>query len=87
MIEGTQYVMIIARVIFKNIHILIVTAYCLDYSLKRNCQSLLDQTLMKWPPRSPDLTPLILYFWGYTKGKVYKSPFPQTMDELKVRSQ
>ena len=44
-----------------------------------------DQTMMKWPPRSPDLTPLDFYFWGYIKGKVYVPPFPQTIDELKVR--
>lgn len=24
-----------------------------------------------WPPRSPDLTPLDFYFWGYMKQKVY----------------
>ncbi|KAL4126744.1 hypothetical protein QTP88_010953 [Uroleucon formosanum] len=24
-----------------------------------------------WPPRSPDLTPLNFYFWGYMKQKVY----------------
>ena len=40
---------------------------------------------MKWPPRSPDLTPLDFYFWGYVKGKVYVPPLPQTIDELKIR--
>ncbi|GBN61748.1 hypothetical protein AVEN_25533-1 [Araneus ventricosus] len=24
-----------------------------------------------WPPRSPDLTPLDYFFWGYVKHKVY----------------
>ena len=41
-----------------------------------------DQTLMKWPARSPDLTPLDFYFWGYTKGKVYKPP-PQQKNKTK----
>ena len=44
-----------------------------------------DLTVMKWPPRSPDLTPLDFYFWGYIKGKVYKPPLPKTIDELKER--
>lgn len=25
-----------------------------------------------WPPRSPDLTPLDFYLWGYLKGEVYE---------------
>lgn len=27
-----------------------------------------------WPPRSPDLTPLDFYLWGYIKQKVYAMP-------------
>jgi hypothetical protein len=27
----------------------------------------------QWPPRSPDLTPLDFYFWGYVKQIVYSS--------------
>lgn len=27
-----------------------------------------------WPPRSPDLTPLDFFFWGYIKNKVYQNP-------------
>ena len=26
-----------------------------------------------WPPRSPDLTPLDFFFWGYMKDIVYKN--------------
>ena len=26
-----------------------------------------------WPPRSPDLTPLDFYVWGYMKSEVYKT--------------
>jgi hypothetical protein len=25
-----------------------------------------------WPPRSPDLTPLEIFLWGYVKNIVYK---------------
>ena len=27
----------------------------------------------EWPPRSPDLTPLDFFLWGYIKGQVYKT--------------
>ena len=29
---------------------------------------------VEWPPRSPDITPCDLFFWGYLKNKVYTSP-------------
>jgi hypothetical protein len=35
----------------------------------------------KWPPRSPDLTPLDFFLWGYIKGQVYKT-LPANVDEL-----
>ena len=44
-----------------------------------------DLKMMKWPPRSQDLIPLDIYLWGYIIGKVFVSPLPQTIDELKVR--
>lgn len=28
----------------------------------------------KWPPRSPDLTPLDYFLWGYVKSQVYSRP-------------
>lgn len=34
-----------------------------------------------WPPRSPDLTPLDYYLWGYLKSKVYKTK-PESIQEL-----
>ena len=27
---------------------------------------------VEWPPRSPDLTPLDFWLWGYLKDKVYR---------------
>lgn len=28
---------------------------------------------IRWPPRSPDLTPLDYFFWGYLKNEIYKN--------------
>jgi hypothetical protein len=38
-----------------------------------------------WPPRSPDLTPLDLFFCGYIKDAVYVSPLATTLPELAGR--
>ena len=35
----------------------------------------------RWPPRSPDLSPLDFFLWGYLKSKVY-NPRPSTLDQL-----
>ena len=37
---------------------------------------------IKWPPRSPDLTPMAFFFWGVVKNRVYERN-PHTMNELK----
>lgn len=37
-----------------------------------------------WPPRSPDLTPLDFYFWGYMKQKVYAVPI-ESREQLRAR--
>jgi hypothetical protein len=39
---------------------------------------------IQWPPRSPDLTPLDFFLWGYDKDIVYKIPVT-SFDELKLR--
>ena len=35
----------------------------------------------EWPPRSPDLTPLDFYIWGYHKSKVFLTP-PANLADL-----
>jgi hypothetical protein len=40
---------------------------------------------MKWPPRSPDLTPRDTFLWGYVKEQVFVPPLPMDIDELKLR--
>ena len=35
-----------------------------------------------WPPRSPDLTPMEFFLWGYLKSKVYETA-PPTISALK----
>jgi hypothetical protein len=37
---------------------------------------------VEWPPRSPDLTPLDYFLWGYLKSVVYNNR-PETVDQLK----
>ncbi|XP_023220749.1 uncharacterized protein LOC111622568 [Centruroides sculpturatus] len=29
--------------------------------------------LINWPPRSPDITPLDVFLWGYVKDEVYQT--------------
>ncbi|GFV47429.1 uncharacterized protein TNCV_4830851 [Trichonephila clavipes] len=33
-----------------------------------------------WPPRSPDLTPLDFYLWGFIKDRMYVPPLPYLSD-------
>ena len=42
-----------------------------------------DDALLLWPPRSPDLTPLDYFLWGFVKGKVYYPPLANSTEELK----
>jgi hypothetical protein len=61
-----------------------------DYKL--NVREWLDETfggrwigrrgLIEWPPRSPDMTPLDFWLWGYLKQLVYAHK-PRTINELK----
>jgi hypothetical protein len=44
-----------------------------------------DDMFLKWPPRSPDLTPLDFYFWGYVKDKVYIPHLPRDLREVRER--
>lgn len=41
-------------------------------------------TEVEWPPRSPDLTPMDFFLWGYVKGKIYLTP-PENIQELRQR--
>lgn len=38
----------------------------------------------EWPPRSPDLTPLDFFLWGYLKNRVYTTP-PADLNDLQQR--
>lgn len=44
-----------------------------------------DEALMRWPPRSPDLTPCDFFFWGFVKDTVYVPPLPANLQELRDR--
>ena len=39
---------------------------------------------IEWPPRSPDITPLDFFLWGYLKSEVYVNR-PNNVDDLKQR--
>lgn len=38
-----------------------------------------------WPARSPDLTPLDFFLWGYLKQQVYKENFNDNIELLKQK--
>ncbi|GBL73407.1 hypothetical protein AVEN_159418-1 [Araneus ventricosus] len=40
--------------------------------------------VMAWPPRSPDITPLDFYLWGYVKQYVYSESI-NDINHLKQR--
>jgi hypothetical protein len=35
-----------------------------------------------WPSRSPDLSPLDFFFWGFVKDCIYRPPMSQSLPEL-----
>ena len=41
-----------------------------------------NDTNIPWPPRSPDLTPMDFFLWGYIKKLVYTKNY-QDLDQLK----
>jgi hypothetical protein len=45
-----------------------------------------DEEWLKWPPRSPDLTPCDFFLWGYVKEQVFVPPLLLDIDELKLRN-
>jgi len=38
-----------------------------------------DDASMRWPPRSPDLTPCEFFFWGFVKDNVFVPPLPRNL--------
>lgn len=40
---------------------------------------------VSWPARSPDITPLDFYLWGYVKNEVYELDPPANVEELEYR--
>ena len=38
-----------------------------------------------WPAQSPDLTHCDYFLWGYVKGKVFVTPQPMRIPDLKKR--
>ena len=44
-----------------------------------------DDALMRWPPRSPDLTPCDFFLRGFVKGTVFVPPLPANLKDLRNR--
>lgn len=45
-----------------------------------------NRGVVRWPARSPDLSPLDFYLWGTLKNKIYAEPIPiQNLEDLRVR--
>ena len=40
---------------------------------------------MRWPPRSPDLTPCDFLLWGFVKDTIFVPPVPASLQELRNR--
>jgi hypothetical protein len=38
-----------------------------------------------WPPRSPDLTPLDSFLWGFVRDRVFVPPLPTNVAKLRTR--
>ncbi|EFN85235.1 hypothetical protein EAI_02325, partial [Harpegnathos saltator] len=49
-----------------------------------NMWIVIGSRVQEWPPRSPDLTSLDFYFWGYIRDIVY-SQKPTTVEHMKNR--
>jgi len=40
---------------------------------------------MRWPPRSPDLTPCEFFLWGFVKYTVFVPPLPANLQDPRNR--
>jgi len=44
-----------------------------------------DDALMRWLPRSPDLTPYDFFLWGFVKDTVFVPPLSANLQDLRNR--
>jgi hypothetical protein len=42
-----------------------------------------DDALIRWPQRSPNLTPCDFFFWGFVKDTVFVPPLPANLRDLR----
>lgn len=62
------------------------TREVLDYLIGHfNNQVIATNGPVRWPPRSPDLTVLDFFIWGYVKERVYYPTAPATLEILEER--
>jgi len=53
-----------------------------DYIFQKDGTGKEDDALLRWPPRSPDLTPFYSFFWGFVKDTVFVPPLPANIQIL-----
>ena len=53
------------------------------FSIGRTGQE--DDALMRWSPRSPDLTPCDFSLWGFVKDTVFVPLLPANLQDLRNR--
>jgi hypothetical protein len=44
-----------------------------------------NHAFMRWPLRSPDLSPCEFFFWGFVEDTVFVSPLPANLQDLRNR--
>ena len=71
------------RLIFIMTYETISTTNLPQHWIERFAQ--VDVALMRWPPRSPDLTPCDFFLWGFVKDTVFVSPVHSNLQELRDR--
>ncbi|GFX53720.1 uncharacterized protein TNCV_1596661 [Trichonephila clavipes] len=55
--------------------------YLLQHWISRTGRD--DKALLKWPSRSPDMTPYDFFLWGFIKDKILVPLLPRDLDELR----
>ena len=64
----------------KTVHPLITLEKCASIS----GQWIGRAAPIAWPPRSPDLTPMDFFLWGFGKDQVFIPPLPANVVELRT---
>ena len=53
------------------------------FNIERTGQE--DDALMRWSPRSPDLTPYDFFLWGFVKDTLFVPQLPANLQDFRNR--